>query len=281
MENAFNTDDSQNASVIPDKIQRSMLDYHERHRHALIKLHHHGKTPVGEGWQKAPNTERPIWESWLSEGFNAGIHAGASALIIVDLDPAGENGDPNVWAHWEKWCKDHGLPLYLPHVVSPSGGWHLYFKIPNGARTSKPRERLAPGVDVLVGNKQSVAAGSYYDGSQGKVAGSYKFYGEPQPPYEAPAALLELCAPIERKSAEHRSRVSKKPLRDIKSMINFGFERGWFDEYNDWISLGQALKVDLLDDGLALWKTITAPGKYTCEEKWPTFADEDNRARFA
>jgi RecA-family ATPase len=62
-------------------------------------------------------------------------------------------------------------------------------------------------------------------------------------------------------------------------MLRFANERGWFDQYEDWLAIGMALKIAFLDDGLEIWESVTIAGRYTCEDKWPTFADEDDGSR--
>jgi hypothetical protein len=265
-----------------DSTQAS-VEYFERHRCALLKLHKNLKRPVGNGWQLAASRNTLQWRLWRAEGFNLGVHAGESGLIIVDLDPAGETGDPNVWANWEKWCKDNGLQVYLPHAVSPSGGWHLYFRIPVGTVVRKPREKLGAGIDVLVGNKQSVAPGSYYDGSEGKVPGWYKFYGEPRAPYDAPQALLDACTSAPRKPtkpdaqpAATKPALENYPIGKVAKWIERKLPK-WQEEsdpnpWNDqgeWVFFGKALKLHFPnEDGLALLMQVTYDGHDTIERRW-------------
>lgn len=244
------------------------FDFAERNGFALVKVHPGEKRPVGEGWQNLSTRNRAEWEQWLADGFNVGVHAGASRLVIFDLDQK-HGGIEAVRLRLDTWCINNGMAA-LPHqVTTPSGGQHIYLRVPEGVDAmtlaGNTAGALGKGVDVLAGNKQAVAPGSAVG------AGRYVFHGAPF--YEAPPAVLDFCAraPAE---APHVSKPGTLDKEDVAKFIAWLADHGGFEEYGDWVGLGMALRVEFGDDGKALWAvshddTVTP---HVIEAKWRSFA---------
>jgi hypothetical protein len=93
-----------------------------------------------------------IWLEWLQAGCALAVWAGGSRLIIVDIDV--KIGRERAWQLWHEWCASHGLPTYQPHVQTPSGGWHIYFRVPDGVDAASLRQPdLVRGViNIRAGN---------------------------------------------------------------------------------------------------------------------------------
>jgi len=78
-----------------------------------------------------------------------GIATGpASRLVVVDLDVRhGEDGPANFAR--QSGIRDPAAMGY-PVVATPSGGWHVYMRLPAG-RTLPGRTSIVPGVDIKAG----------------------------------------------------------------------------------------------------------------------------------
>lgn len=82
------------------------------------------------------------WRHWPSA--NVGLVTGqASGLVVLDVD--GEQGEASVL----ELQRQAGAPL--PATLwarTPRGGWHAYFRHPEGEHIPNSAGQLAPGVDV-------------------------------------------------------------------------------------------------------------------------------------
>lgn len=80
-----------------------------------------------------------------------GIPAKQNGLVIIDVDAVSETGnhkyDGREW--WENFSEEAGIPLTYT-VGTRSGGYHLYFKLPQSINpeTFAPPSKLAYGVDI-------------------------------------------------------------------------------------------------------------------------------------
>jgi bifunctional DNA primase/polymerase-like protein/AAA domain-containing protein/primase-like protein len=228
----------------------NFFEYAERHSVALLKLHIGSKHPVGEAWQNLFSTDPIEWAQWKSLSFNLGVHARVSRLVIVDLDVAdGKRGAE----HWAAWCRANGMSAddYPAHVTSARGGQHIYFRIPDGLTVRGANEPIQD-VDIIV-NGQTVAPGSYFDGtSEGKQSGWYTMLSD-APPHTMPAALIALCARKPRKM-DGASLPGTHDAGDVAALLTWMAAEGMFEAYEDWINAGMALKADCGSDGLSLWE---------------------------
>lgn len=148
-----------------------------------------GKHPVMDAWASAPRMTddeiRAAWSGWRADhgvGIATGVDSGVWALD-VDPDNGGREGIARLQA-------DHG-PLTAAYVVETgSGGWHLYFEMPEDFEPTNRRGGLKeyPGLDVRGNGGQVVAPPSR------SAKGGYRVIsdGEPEP---APDWLLNLLRP--------------------------------------------------------------------------------------
>lgn len=73
---------------------------------------------------------------------NVGIATGRSGVVVLDVDCKG--GKPGLeWLDWER----RRLPPTL-EVASPSGGRHLYYRVPSGVDIVTRGSKWVHGVDV-------------------------------------------------------------------------------------------------------------------------------------
>jgi AAA domain/Bifunctional DNA primase/polymerase, N-terminal len=191
-------------TTVADATIKAFFDFAEANKFALVKVHKRAKKPVGDGWQDLSSHKRADWERWHAEGFNLGIHAAASRLITFDLDSK-HGGIEAVRARFDSWCVLQGMAPLPHHVETPSAGHHVFMQMPAGtdpmALAGNLSGKIGKGIDVLIGNRQSVAPGSYFDGTaEGKPSGVYTFKADAAL-YDAPPRVLEFCTPKPRKEA--------------------------------------------------------------------------------
>lgn len=132
---------------------------------ALCPIPAGGKNPVGHiasfahDWSRDPAQ----WFEWAARwpGCNWIMVAGPSNKIIVDIDVK-RVGRDEAWAVWCKWCADQGQQVYMPHVSTPSAGFHIYF---DTTETDLRQPPLVPGViDIRAGNGFVLIPPSHVDG---------------------------------------------------------------------------------------------------------------------
>lgn len=109
------------------------------------------------------SSDPAVWSEWAARwpGCNWIMVAGPSHKIIVDIDVKRVGRDAG-WAAWCKWCADHGEPVHMPQITTPSGGWHLYF---DTTETDLRQPPLVPGIiDTRAGNGFVLIPPSHVDG---------------------------------------------------------------------------------------------------------------------
>jgi predicted P-loop ATPase len=93
--------------------------------------------------------------------------------------------------------------------------------------------------------------------------------------YPAPAALVEHC--------KRKPRAASVPMPgfrdkgDVAELMKWLTEHDAFEAYEDWVSIGMALKLEYGDDGLALWELTFDDNKQTpalAANKWDSFSTE-------
>jgi hypothetical protein len=233
----------------------AFFDFAERNGLALVKVYPGAKNPVGEGWQNLYIRNRADWEQWHAEGFNIGVHAGASGVVTFDLDSK-HGGIDAVRARFDAWCLASGMAPLPHHVTTPSGGQHVFMRVPEGvdamALAPDLKGIIGKGVDVLAANRQSVAPGSYFDGAaQGKPSGHYSFHDATL--YTAPAPVIEFCSRAPVPEAAPIVKVGAYDRGDVGALVRWLNERGGFEDYDDWCALGMALRMEFGAAGLDLW----------------------------
>lgn len=110
-------------------------------------------------WSKDPAQ----WLEWSHqfETCNWIMVAGPSEKIIVDIDTK-KVGREAAWQAWGEWCSECGVPVFQPQIVTPSGGWHLYF---DTAENNLNQPALVKGIiDIRAGNGYVLIPPSQIDG---------------------------------------------------------------------------------------------------------------------
>src|SRR5450631_570537 len=143
-----------------------------------------GKHPLFAGWRK-PVIYNAVWLDWWAAHPAAGVGLIAGyEFWVLDVDP--KNGGDVALAELQEKYGD--LPLTY-RVNTPSGGYHLYFLVPDGCVITNARGGLPVGLDVR-GRGGQVAAppsvGYHHDWTSGPNGELVL----------APEWLLELIMPI-------------------------------------------------------------------------------------
>jgi len=95
-----------------------------------------GKHPVFDAWTTDATTDpAQIRAWWREQPFNVGIATGGGRLVL-DIDAAGE-----------EWLREQNMPLTWC-AGTGSGGYHYWFRLPDGLRLGNTAGRLAAGVDT-------------------------------------------------------------------------------------------------------------------------------------
>lgn len=257
-----------------DTLTATALAYYARHGAALFPIPAGKKAPTGiiASFKHDFSRDPAQWATWSEQnpGCNFGVVAFASQWIIADIDTSGgDTGRAEAWALWCHLCTEWGLaaPL-MPHIQSPSGGWHCYLTVPAhiDASTLRQPDAIKKRINIrCVG--YTVAAGSTFDGKP------YLLLSD-APPHPAPDALIEHCTPAPR--ALSATATGDKDRGDVAALLNWLNEHNAFDAYEDWLALGMALKIEFGDSGLELWQlthdeTVDGDTEYS---KWRSFATD-------
>lgn len=275
-----------------DSAVLSALDYYARIGASLFPIRRGAKVPTGivGSWKTDHSRDPAQWAAWNSQnpGCNFGLVASASRLIIVDVDVS-EVGRETAWKLWTDWCAANQVPVPAVSCQSARGGWHLYFRLPDGVDPDTLTQRALIGppagfkkavVDTRV-EGFTVAAGSYYDGTaKGEQSGHYVLMTD-QPPSIAPDALIRHCtrtaAPVASAAA-----LGTRDAGDVAAMVRWMASKDAFADYESWLGAGMALRTEFGDNpGLDLWR-LTHDATVTAEveaAKWASFStDADSRS---
>ena len=135
---------------------------------ALCPIPAGGKSPAGligsfaDDWSRDP----AVWDEWAQRwpGCNWIMVAGPSGKIIVDIDVK-KVGRDAAWKAWSDWCTERGLEVFMPQVITPSEGWHIYFDAPRDVAATMRQPSLVTGIiDIRAGNGFVVIPPSHVDG---------------------------------------------------------------------------------------------------------------------
>ncbi|MEU9701966.1 bifunctional DNA primase/polymerase [Streptomyces sp. NPDC047981] len=150
-----------------------------------------------------------IRRAWADRPFNVGIATGPSRLLVVDLDKPKRKGSadaPDGATTFRALCERAGQAVPdTCRVRTASGGQHLYFTAPYGARLINSAGRLGQLIDTRAWGGYVVAPGSL------TPAGAYTVLDD-RAPVELPDWLHALLVP-RRVSAPSRTAVADRSVR--------------------------------------------------------------------
>lgn len=139
-----------------------------------------GKLPLiskeqgGKGYKDA-TSHIPTIEMWWGYQPEANVGLATGNVLVVDLDIKHQE--------WFASVQSLKLPATLT-IKTASGGWHLYYEMPDDCDDITIGAGLLPGIDWRGHKGYVVAAGS-------QVNGKYYTIAKPLPMVEAPASLIE------------------------------------------------------------------------------------------
>lgn len=130
------------------------------------------RPPVIDRWETRASTDPDqIHRWWQYIPYAIGIATGPSGLVVVDLDTAKPGQTvPERWATLgissgagvlRALAHQHGTavtPTYA--LTTPSGGWHLYYTAPRGARLRNTHDVIGWKIDTRAHGGYVVAPGS-------------------------------------------------------------------------------------------------------------------------
>lgn len=228
---------------------------YRRYRKNLIALN--GKIPVKKNWRE---TFIPVADMGSHSG-NMGWALGEHDLV-VDVDP--QNGGVE---SYEK------LPCALqPTVTTPSGGFHVYLRIPDfvSYKVLRKKHPEFPGIDFLKYGNQCVIAGSATNTGQYQWASDDKFVQS-----EVPDDLLNMLVftgKTESSTVELLTR-NQMTSAEVVALLD---KLDPSMTYDSWINVGMGLHHWNTDEGLELWDNWSKGGDTykngDCERHWRTFS---------
>lgn len=144
-------------------------------------------------WEQRATTDPDrIRKAWSAGAFNVGLATGPSGLVVVDLDPVkakDPKGTPDGVTSLQALCEraGHHVPATY-RTRTASGGHHLYFTAPPGARLGNSAGRLGKHIDTRAHGGYVVGAGSTLPHGSYDVA-------DPTDPVPLPEWLHALLTP--------------------------------------------------------------------------------------
>lgn len=191
--------------MVPQADLPHLFDWASANRFALFPIPKYCKRPTGivrshvTGWSE----DRWTWKMWYggSGGCNFGVACGPSRIIVVDVDSGGAED-------LEEWIRRNNL-VQMPGtmaVVTPSGGAHHYFRVPDSVDPSTLRQpNISSRVNIRAGHGYVVSPWSVTDPKFDNGVKTYGWYRLTTTVMTAaPQTLLDHCAP---------DRVDHDPIR--------------------------------------------------------------------
>ncbi|MFF2641049.1 bifunctional DNA primase/polymerase [Streptomyces niveus] len=155
--------------------------------------------------QRATTNPGRIRYCWEYAPANIGIATGPSGLVVVDLDmlkPSDPEGTPDGVTAFKALCERAGQEVPSTYRTrTASGGQHLYFTAPTGARLTNTAGRLHRKIDTrawggyVVAPGSTTPAGNYTVIDPAPVAPLPDWLHKPLTPRQVPRALTAAPTP--------------------------------------------------------------------------------------
>jgi hypothetical protein len=222
-----------------------------------------GKAPF-KGWRTDPALTVDEAIDHMAGGGNVGVRLGALDLVI-DVDPRNfaEGDDP--LGRLEKDLKIDLGPDQYPRVVTGSGGYHIYTKLPEATLLldSLPDYQ---GIEFKSLGRQVVAAGSAHP----EFNKPYVFDQDPlarrlsECAPEAPKALVELVRRPERQSGTEVGDFTPEQLGEMLE----GLDPTQFRDHTKWLELMMACHHATGGDGRDEFLEWSASDPQYAKDSW-------------
>jgi hypothetical protein len=144
----------------------------------VFPLGHGSKLPAikgGKGFKDATDDPKQI-DAWAKQypKCNIAIATGVpSGIVVIDVDP--RNGG---FGSISKLAGAGNLFPTCPTAKTGNNGRHMYFRLPDGLKSSK--DRLGPGIDVKSTGGYVVAAPSWIAPTDAGPGGTYQWLISPE-----------------------------------------------------------------------------------------------------
>jgi RecA-family ATPase len=128
----------------------------------VFPVESNGKKPVIDNWtERAISDPQRVYDWWTEatgeeRDYNIGVCC--NNLLVVDIDTKGEDKPYDVLAKMEK---EYGV-LFV--VETPSSGYHVYFRLPEGVRVGNTAKKFGPTIDTRSWHGYVLGPGSAIDG---------------------------------------------------------------------------------------------------------------------
>lgn len=196
--------------------------------YSLIPLD--GKKPILKNWIKIVLTREDL-VAYQEKGCNIGCRLSRQDLII-DVDTHGKGSNGVGLASLSKLESQLGFKLatVCPTVITGSGGYHFYFKLPPDVRVQEELDEF-PGIEFKSYGRQVVIPESIHP----DTLASYSWGENSLPLAETPtatASLIELIRKDELVSNNNNAdKITNDQLADLLAQLpvtDFGSHDAWF-----------------------------------------------------
>ena len=164
-------------------------------------------------WKDVTTTDEAQIREWAKSYSQpvAGVLTGSrSGVWVVDVDVPKKDGDDDGRKTLDSLLKVHGSLPETFTVETPSGGLHLYFKMPKDGDVRNSVKQAAPGIDVRGTGGYVIAPGSTLpDGRQYRIVSN-------EPPVLAPDWLLSLVRRIQQPAKSGQAPVPMPAMLDAE-----------------------------------------------------------------
>lgn len=149
------------------------------------------KSPLTKNGFKGATTDEHTIRFWWAKwpGAAIGMPTGrASGLFVLDVDKKnGCDGEASLVS----LMQEHGPLPPTKRVDTPTGGFHLYFQVPDGVKILCSAGKLGPGIDVRGDGGYVICEEASLTDENGSVIGRYEHVsGSPDVPATAPDWLM-------------------------------------------------------------------------------------------
>lgn len=175
----------------------------------LLRLKKNGKAPLVAG--SFNGEDKAEVKKWVAEGGNYGILTGKlSGIAVIDIDTHnGISGADNL----KEFCEKYDVELSdTKTVMTPSGGIHLYYNLPEKYNDVQfiQNHKEVEGVDFQTHGRYVVGWGSTIDGLKYQVINN-------QPIADLPAKWFDIFTDktIQKKNKKRERKFTANLLGDI------------------------------------------------------------------
>jgi hypothetical protein len=175
----------------------------------LLRLKKNGKAPLVAG--SFNGEDKVEVKKWVAEGGNYGILTGKlSGIAVIDIDTHnGVSGADNL----KEFCEKYDIELPdTKTVMTPSGGLHLYYNLPEKYNDVQfiQNHKEVEGVDFQTHGRYVVGWGSTIDGLKYQVINN-------QPIADLPAKWFDIFTDktIQKKNKKRERKFTANLLGDI------------------------------------------------------------------